>query len=161
MHENVGGTIKKLAVAVCWIGILVCFIGAIILWHLSLSVQGCILLVAGSLCSWVSSLFTYGFGELIEKVDATHQELVCQNDLLSNLVISFTANNTTASESYSAGTPIEQNLPSETGFQKPAQRAIIIDSQSIQCPVCGCTQNSNRNVCWDCGTSFIQTDDPE
>lgn len=161
MHENIGGTIKKLAVAVCWIGILVCFIGAIILWYSSLSVQGCILLVVGSLCSWVSSLFTYGFGELIEKVDTTHKELVCQNDLLSNLAISFKVDNTTASELYSTGAPIEHNFPPETNVQKPAQRAIIIDSQSVQCPVCGCTQNSNRNVCWDCGTPFVQTDDPE
>jgi len=91
MFNNIGEKIKKLAVVVCWIGI----IGSLILGILVVAapnsinynynykvnvngntvasssniaaqvITGVIVFVIGSLASWISSFFLYGFGELV------------------------------------------------------------------------------------------------
>lgn len=76
MFENIGKKIKGLAKFVCWLGIIASVIGAIICFALAdefysqeelFITYGFILLIVGPLSSWISSFFTYGFGELIDK----------------------------------------------------------------------------------------------
>ena len=72
MFSNIGGKIKKLAKVICWIGIAFSLIGGIasISQTTDQSVLiGIITIVVGSLVSWISSFFTYGFGQLIENTD--------------------------------------------------------------------------------------------
>ena len=101
MFGNVGGSIKKIARVLCWIGIVASFIGGIVsgfmisarMWGIRsnsfvtsgasrdtsgasfgtilLSILLCILATAlytlvGGFLSWLASLMTYGFGELVE-----------------------------------------------------------------------------------------------
>lgn len=70
MFANIGGKIKSVATAACWIGILISVFAGIIL--LAAGDEGILygLLIAGvgSLGSWLGSLTLYGFGELIVKV---------------------------------------------------------------------------------------------
>ncbi len=74
MFENVGRKIKMLAKIMCGIGIGLSVIFAIRMFtydaRYSVGVRylilGVVYLVIGPLVSWISSLFMYGFGELIE-----------------------------------------------------------------------------------------------
>ena len=70
MFNNIGKKIKNLAKIICYIGIIASIIAAIVLLFLG-DIENMILislpvLVAGIILSWIGSIFTYGFGELIE-----------------------------------------------------------------------------------------------
>ena len=75
MFNNIGKKIKTLAAVICWIGIISSVIAAIVLFICGLDwgdeafffLMAILVLVAGSLVSWIGSFFTYGFGELIDK----------------------------------------------------------------------------------------------
>ena len=98
MFNNIGGKIKKLAVLFCILGILVSVIIAfsilpnkeIIEMRISLSLSPIpediiykfiFIIVVGSLTSWISSFFLYGFGQLIENSDIQVNLLkeICNN----------------------------------------------------------------------------------
>ncbi len=89
MFTNIGEKIKKLAVIICWIGIICSLILGIvivvapnsILYNyrvnvngttvvsssntVALVITGVLLFVIGSLASWIGSFVLYGFGELV------------------------------------------------------------------------------------------------
>lgn len=67
MFDNVGSKIKALASFFCWGGIIASIIGGIILIGLDedLIFAGIVVIVIGSLLSWISSFVLYGFGELV------------------------------------------------------------------------------------------------
>ena len=72
MFENIGRKIKSLAVIDFVLGSILCIIAGFALIIQSdrynpTATAGWIILVSGTLGSWISSLFVYGFGELIEK----------------------------------------------------------------------------------------------
>jgi len=68
MFDNVGGKIKIAAKVVAWIGIIFCVIyGFVLLVSVEgMALAGLLVMILGSLGSWLSSLLVYGFGELIE-----------------------------------------------------------------------------------------------
>ena len=69
MFNNIGGKIKGYAEFTTWIGIVISVVvGAIILFTSSL-VVGLVIALVGSLISWISSIFLYGFGQLVENSD--------------------------------------------------------------------------------------------
>ena len=70
MFANIGSKIKGVAMAACWIGIIISvFAGIILLAQGDEGIlYGLLTAGAGALVSWLSSLFLYGFGELIVKV---------------------------------------------------------------------------------------------
>jgi len=70
MFSNIGGKIKSVATAVCWIGIIASVLTGIVMLAQGDEgiLFGFITAGLGALVSWVSSLFLYGFGELIVKV---------------------------------------------------------------------------------------------
>lgn len=75
MYSNIGGKIKILAYILAILGIITSIFWG--LYYVTLSFDsyaeenlagiGFLIMIFGSLFSWVSSWFTYGFGELIEK----------------------------------------------------------------------------------------------
>ena len=80
MFNNIGGKIKKLAVVLCIIGMVASLITALVLWSQSRywsdnTAAGLLTLVGGCLVSWVSSFFTYGFGQLIEYAKSIDEKL--------------------------------------------------------------------------------------
>ena len=90
MFDNIGGKIKGLAKVLCLVGIAVSAIGAIALWcansyYQSTIVPGFIVLIVGSVGSWLSSLFTYGFGELIDRVTSIDEKQASQSFYLQTL----------------------------------------------------------------------------
>lgn len=83
MFSNIGGKIKGLAQVLCWIGIIGSIIYGIVLISASSRmrysdntvVAGVVVMIGGSVFSWVFSFFTYGFGELIERVQRIDNKL--------------------------------------------------------------------------------------
>lgn len=65
MFDNIGGKIKVTAQIVCWVGIII----SVILGLISFENGGIIVIILGSLLSWVGSFALYGFGQLIENTD--------------------------------------------------------------------------------------------
>ena len=87
MFSNIGEKIKKLAMIICWIGIIFSLILGVVVvvapssirYHLNVNgntvasnsniaaqvISGVLVFVIGSLASWISSFVVYGFGELI------------------------------------------------------------------------------------------------
>ncbi len=77
MFDNIGGKIKALAQVVCWIGIIASAICGIIMMATgdpSLNLIGFLIIILGSLFSWIGSFMTYGFGQLIENTDKLVEE---------------------------------------------------------------------------------------
>ena len=90
MFENIGGKIKGMAKFFCWAGIILSVIIGIIYLSNSnryqdLTTQGIIVLIVGPLCSWLGSLMTYGFGELIERAKSIDEKLSNPNNTLCNV----------------------------------------------------------------------------
>ena len=75
MFDNIGKKIKKLAEILCYIGIAISIIIGLVVMFISGSSRstapffvGLLIMIIGSLFSWIGSFFTFGFGELIDKV---------------------------------------------------------------------------------------------
>ena len=74
MFKNIGGKIKELAQVICYLGIAISVVAGIVMIGFGSSsyngdtmvVMGCVVMIVGSLVSWIGSFFAYGFGELIE-----------------------------------------------------------------------------------------------
>jgi uncharacterized OB-fold protein len=81
VYNNIGTKIKELAKFIAWMGIIGSAIICIILFVVDDDMAGiCIgVLIGGSLISWISSLFMYGFGELINKTTE-----IARNTALTN-----------------------------------------------------------------------------
>ena len=71
MFDNIGGKMKTLAKVVCWIGIIASCLCGIILIGIDedTALTGFLVLIFGSLSSWIGSFMTYGLGQLIENSD--------------------------------------------------------------------------------------------
>lgn len=71
MFDNVGGKIKAVAQVVTWLGIVVSVIAGLNIISIDegLAFQGFLVMVLGSLLSWLGALTLYGFGQLIENTD--------------------------------------------------------------------------------------------
>ena len=66
MFNNIGSKIKSVASVLCWIGIIGSVISAFAMPNFF---WGLVVVIAGSLTSWISSVILYGFGQLIENSD--------------------------------------------------------------------------------------------
>ena len=71
MFENIGEKIKGLAKVICVIGIVFSVIYGldIMMEGKDFVMTGLITAIVGSVISWISSFFTYGFGQLISNSD--------------------------------------------------------------------------------------------
>jgi len=69
MFNNIGGKIKTLSETLCYIGMAGSVIGGIAVAIMEDVLVGIIILVIGSLVSWIGSFFGYGFGQLIQNSD--------------------------------------------------------------------------------------------
>lgn len=84
MFENVGAKLKAYAKVICWIGIILSVISGIVLmadgYNGSGVFPGLLIIIVGSLASWIGSLGIYGFGELVENSDI-RTNLACKADM--------------------------------------------------------------------------------
>jgi len=99
MWDNIGEKIKLLAKVIAWVGIISSVIGGISLISQGFDINqssrsgrdgglfillGIASLIGGSIISWISSFFMYGFGELIEKTSAIEKNT--RNVISANVV---------------------------------------------------------------------------
>lgn len=88
MFSNIGGKIKTVAVVFCFIGIMLTFIVAFTAFAFTSDMFygrnpivplgiAFLVLIVGSLLSWIGSFFTYGFGQLIESAQSIDEKLSC------------------------------------------------------------------------------------
>lgn len=91
MFKNIGGKIRVWAMFMCWVGIIVSVLvgGSFICYGIGLDpdraifmgdktsgiLTGVLILLAGSLASWIGSFVLYGFGQLVEKTEENNQYL--------------------------------------------------------------------------------------
>ena len=100
MFDNIGGKLKTLAVGSFSFGLIISIVGGIFLIFVgifstvSALAPGIVLLIAGPLFSWLGSLTTYGFGELIE-----------QNKIQTTLLQNINRNLNTSPNSAPVNTP--------------------------------------------------------
>lgn len=78
MFKNIGKKIQMLAQILCWVGIIASVITAIMLWNEDsyrnpTTTAGFIVLVAGSLVSWIGSWTLYAFGQIAEDIHAMRE----------------------------------------------------------------------------------------
>lgn len=126
MFDNIGGKIKGLAMVVCWIGIIASVIGAIALWVSTEAFwPGFGVLAAGAVGSWLGSLFTYGFGEIIVQLTALNNKTNPQNP-------STTSSTLTTPSTQSTSTP-------------------VYSGPSWTCPNCKEKNPVSKGFCMSCG----------
>ena len=106
MFDNIGGKIKTLASIIAWLGIIVSVIIGIILMISAeeFGFAGLIIVIVGSISSWIRSFLLYGFGELVENsaIIAQKSNMVSSESKVSNTagyegIINQTTQNKTVS----------------------------------------------------------------
>jgi len=126
MFDNIGGKIKTLAIAVCWIGIIGSVIAGIVMIadDEDMLLYGLLSILGGPLFSWVGSFALYGFGQLVENSDRS-------NELLYEL----THYTRRLSEKQEGSVDVTENAKN--------------GSRSWYCPKCGTHNKGGR--CYKCG----------
>lgn len=158
MFENIGGKIKTLATVITIIGI----VGSVIFGLIILArdfLLGLLIIIVGSLASWIGSFFAYGFGQLIENTE----ELIAINRQAQKKATFSHANSTKAvshSETSSATKdmiqPEQEGVKSEKIHEKDCIPVKVYKNGNgkITCPDCHFEQPAHRQVCWKCGRPF-------
>lgn len=100
MFNNIGKKIKTLAKVICWLGIIGSIITGIVLIAVGLDdlssryssdegvimiVAGLLTMVVGSIISWVGSFKLYGFGDVVDNVQAIRYRVVPEQILQQNV----------------------------------------------------------------------------
>lgn len=85
MFDNIGGKIKTLASAMALIGIILSFVIGFVIFGIDddMIPVGVVIIVVGSLISWIGSFLLYGFGELIEKACLIEERLALHPQMQS------------------------------------------------------------------------------
>lgn len=113
MFDNIGGKLKTLAIITFWIGIIGSIVGAIALWsansyYTPTTGLGFVVLIAGCLLSYLSSMGLYAFGELVEtsceQTELAQQNAKAQAELAAKLQQLLESRPTPASAPMAGGT---------------------------------------------------------
>ena len=147
MYEKVGEKIKIIAKIICVIGI----IGSAIygIYMLTLGSEffflGLLIAVVGSLGSWISSLFTYGFGVIISNTEAIKQN----TEDTSKTALEIVNGNSEKENPRSTASKVGENEPIVKTYEHVA----------FKCPACKSTLSYSKDyiskksetVCSMCG----------
>ena len=150
MFDNIGRKIKTLASVLAWIGIVLSIIYGLILLADGKDdnvVVGVIIIVVGSLCSWLSSFVLYGFGQLIENSDI----LVDQNGILisqGKKQVATPATTDTTQKQTDAPLPVKSSPLPQTDTSNSTVK------HRVRCTTCGNMVNCDENFCRTCGAAI-------
>lgn len=169
MYSNIGRKIKGVAVAGCILGIIASLIiGFLLISNSSNSnptaTMGWVILIVGSVSSWLGSFCLYGFGELIEKTSAN-------NDVLLKIERELKIMNS-KSHAQDDKNPIKDEvcmIAARRNMESELQAsAKMSSSQNVHvyryplkhyngiCPNCGSkfNKNTDSDTCTSCGAKF-------
>ncbi len=145
MFTNIGRKIQMLAKVLCWIGIAAsCIYGIIVIVsgtsisrYLggggSLVLAGVLIMLLGSLLSWVGSFVLFGFGELIERVKNIEGKL----------------DNPAPSAPMPEAAPVPEVAGFENAFRTKAPEKV--QSDVWYCRKCGHKNSNDYIFCVSCG----------
>ena len=157
MFKNPGDKIKGLAVANFFIDCLAAVIGGIVLICDDYGWVGFVTIVGGLFIAYVTALLLYGFGELIENSSYLKPKEK-EPEILPHF--NKSATQPSVQQQPKAVTPQQTttstNAKNESEPHEGPVHPIVssTDDNMIICPKCGCSQVSNRRVCWKCGAKF-------
>ncbi len=135
MFENIGGKIKMVAAAICWIGIIVFVILGIKIMSAGdeAILPGFLILVLGSLFSWIGSFITYGFGQLVQN-----------SDIISSRLMEIKGNTSSPKISSSGFTATNTESGTDSSLKWVCHSCGKMISTDI-CPFCG-SQSQNESI---------------
>ena len=156
MFDNIGGKMKGIAstafllgaVGACALGVAVKTVfrgkeGVLV---------GLIIAGLGVALAYFNSIRLYAYGQLVENSDIAVGQLREIKGQISKGIESAT------SQEAKSGA-----IEAKAADRQVKSAAHIHDPQPMEgmitCPVCGCTQRSNRLICWKCGTKLTSNDE--
>lgn len=149
MFGNIGSKIKSLAKIVCWIGIVVFTILGLVSIG-DTPVLGLLIVILGSLCSWIGSFFVYGFGELIEKTTE-----IAENTRSGNTKNKNTSNNYNEIKSNNNHQTKKVSYPDVHIKNDDGENFDYETSMpKTTCPSCGTQHDFDYPKCPNCGYKY-------
>jgi len=165
--ENVGEKIKTWAQVILVVGIFSSIILGIAVFSINSYwiesgtkvLFGFLIIIVGSLLSWVSSMVLYAYGELTDSIMALRQridEFAPANLNQQKELVAILCKLCPASNDINEAENDTKKVPDEA----PDKKEIKIDRTQLEisCPNCGTKQASNRSVCYHCGVQFIDAE---
>ena len=135
LFENAGGKIKWIALAVFWLGVAASVLIPIVFAIDTRSTVLLLFIPAGLIVSWLSAIFVYGFGSLVESADGI------------NYKMAFLRNNNRAG--------IDRANDAENDLEDDGD---VISGDCWECPNCGNRDQRTlivcRRTCGYLGTQF-------
>lgn len=173
MYENIGLKLKGLATVWAAIGMIASFIGGLVMMTAEYVGAGWAILILGSLLSWISGMFTYGFGQLIENSDQLVHQATENSDRLVHQATENSVNMPPANNISTVLSPTETWKCPSCGTAQPAggtpcsvcghpyvnQKHIPVKpiknaDGMITCPTCSTVQRADRTLCYNCEQVF-------
>lgn len=152
MFDNISDKMKSAATALAILGI----IGSIIVGIVMIAespLVGLLVIVVGSLSSWVSSFTLYGFGQLIENTDTISSEMESIRHIASGYVVN--ASDKTQSSSNDSGSFANSNdTISYTNLDPCLGTCELCDKENVKVARCKIVDSMGRRyyyyLCADC-----------
>ncbi|MBE5777929.1 MAG: hypothetical protein E7331_01210 [Clostridiales bacterium] len=173
MFDNIGSKVKTQATFLCWCGIILSGIVGIILWTTELGfIWGLLVIVFGSLLSWLNAQFYYAIGEAADQATKAVRKLESIAKSLpkdtadkhpeeANAQPTIAPTRNTMTHSWACpdcGNQISENpCPHCKKTADPAVVIMVADASGgshIVCPKCQTKNIAGRRICWNCGTRF-------
>ncbi len=143
MFENVGGKIKSLAVVV----FVLTLIASVVIGLISIDNGGILFIIIGSVVSWISALFTYGLGELIESTSENR-------DTSLQILKELKSINESKEAAKPASTPVPEQKANPSFFSQEPKKSETDNASELpfKCGMCGHPGNY-EGKCPRCGSS--------
>lgn len=161
MFDNIGGKIKTVATTIAWLGIIgSIIIGIIIIAEANDSyypsatetLSGWLVIIVGSLSSWVSSFTLYGFGQLIENTDTICSEMESIRHITSKHITN--ASDKAQSSSNDSGSFANSNDTASSANLDPCIGTCgLCDKENVKvarCKIVDSTGTQYYYLCADC-----------
>ncbi len=152
MFDNIGSKIKTVAATIAWLGIIgSIIIGIIIIAEANDSyypsatetLSGWLVIIVGSLSSWVSSFTLYGFGQLIENTDIISAEF----ESIKRTASEYAANASDKTPPSSNDTASSANLDPCIGTCELCDKENV---KVVRCKIVDSMGRRYRYLCADC-----------
>lgn len=154
MFQNISDKIKTLAIVCTVIGILGSIIGGIVLCTVDLIAVGIIVMLLGSIFSWIASFVLYGFGELIEKTCEIAKNTKRSSKLAIAEALEKNTRESDNTETAQIFTDVIEEVKEEKNQEKLEQNPDF-DPENIasddECPACFHKIKSTDTECTYCG----------
>lgn len=118
---------------------------------------GVFILVAGAgiVSAWISSMFIYAYGQMVEDTE-TNRETNQENQKLLKKILSGMKHDENGPERVKGGEAAEPE--GEDPLKKADETPL--GANQMRCPYCGAVQPKGRSVCWECGKP-LTADEPK